>query len=64
MQTTLNFERDRQLEIPFPQSPSRNQELLERAKDLARNMNASPAERRDAQADLERLKQTRLDPRA
>jgi rRNA maturation endonuclease Nob1 len=61
-QPTFNFETSRQLNIPFPQWVSQNQELLEQAKDDAKNPKLSEADRRTAAAAVETLKQTPLVP--
>ena len=59
---TLDFSKDRQLDIPFPQWVSENQTLLEEAKADAKNPKLSEAERRYALAAIEVLKQTPLVP--
>lgn len=61
-QLEFNFEKSRQLEIPFPMWLSENQEKLEDAKERARSKDVSEAERRDALAEVERLKQTLVTP--
>lgn len=61
-QLQFNFDKSRQLEIPFSQWPSFNQEATERAKDILKSHTASDAEKLDAQAELERLRQTTIQP--
>lgn len=61
-QLQFDFDKSRQLEIPFPQWVSENQEKIEQAKrDIASNM-LSEADRRTTLAELERLKQTPINP--
>jgi hypothetical protein len=61
-QLEFNFETSRQLEIPFTQWISENQEQLEQAKADIKNPKLSEAQRRDAKALLETLKQTQVRP--
>ncbi len=52
MQLELNFWKDRQLEIPFPSTPSLNQETLENLKTQLNSWTLSESEKRDIEAAI------------
>lgn len=66
MQLEFNFEKDRQLGIPFPSTPSTNQDTLENLKTELNSWTLSESERRDIEAAIltEKERSISLDPYA